>query len=433
MKKALLVSVGGSPAPVIHTINKQQPDYIIYFASEDSRSVIRQAIEPELESKPIDHEIITTRDVNNLVACVSELLKETPKILSLWGLTLTDLTGDYTGGTKTMSAAVVLALADPGCPYSYVGGVSRDKKGLGVVINGQEKIVNVENPWDVLAVNDLNKIALLFNKCRFKSAEEIAAKNAERTQEHNKFFKNLCSLIQGYSNWDNFKYKPAVKSLNKAQGWFATAAEVNNKAIYKAIAEAVSQNVSHLERVNNDFHWLDKSQAKLAKKPPEQDGRAFVLDILANAVRRGEIEHKYDDAAARLYSTLEKMAKIRLKFNYGLDNSDVDLAKVPDQGLKDELTVMKHSKTGKIQAPLFKSYQILKSLNDDLGLKYQKHADKLRNVIDVRNMSLLAHGYNAVKQETYQDLKKIALDFLEAELKDLPVFPQMDWQGALLS
>jgi uncharacterized protein YutE (UPF0331/DUF86 family) len=72
-------------------------------------------------------------------------------------------------------------------------------------------------------------------------------------------------------------------------------------------------------------------------------------------------------------------------------------------------------------------------LNDDLGLKYQKHADKLRNVIDVRNMSLLAHGYNAVKQETYQDLKKIALDFLEAELKDLPVFPQMDWQGALLS
>lgn len=66
-KQVLLISVGGSSQPVIHSLNSQQPDYVIYFASRTSRSVIRQEIEPALNFKPADHDIIVTPDEQNLV------------------------------------------------------------------------------------------------------------------------------------------------------------------------------------------------------------------------------------------------------------------------------------------------------------------------------------------------------------------------------
>ncbi len=56
-KKLLIVSVGGSPQPVIHSLNSQQPEYIVYFCSRGSRSVVRQQIEPALTFSPQDHDL----------------------------------------------------------------------------------------------------------------------------------------------------------------------------------------------------------------------------------------------------------------------------------------------------------------------------------------------------------------------------------------
>ena len=140
-------------------------------------------------------------------------------------------------------------------------------------------------------------------------------------------------------------------------------------------------------------------------------------------MRRAEIEYKYDDAVARLYSAIEKIAKVHLLAVYGLDNSDLDLDKVPASlhaGLRDHY--LNHL-TGKVQIPLGRSYALLASLDDPLGRAYLESAVDLDKVLGVRNMSLLAHGFAPVNSETYAKMLLIALQFAGIEQTALPTFP----------
>lgn len=59
------------------------------------------------------------------------------------------------------------------------------------------------------------------------------------------------------------------------------------------------------------------------------DGRSLLLDLLANAVRRAEMEFKYDDAVARFYIAAEKLTKTRLQVAHDIDNSDADPDVIP--------------------------------------------------------------------------------------------------------
>ena len=426
-KIVLLVSVGGSGAPVIYSINSQKPDYIIYFTSRDSRKIVRHNIEPQLDYRPVDHDIIVTDDEQDLLVSVQALMQQLPQLLANWNLDYSALQGDYTGGTKTMSAALVLSLARAGCPYSYIGGSARDKENLGVVIDGREQMLYRKNPWDVLAVNDLQEIRLLFNRCSYREVENLAEKTAERVDESQSFFTGLQYISAGLYRWDNFDYSGARNLLNRGLNQIDPFIQGHSSAELKTFFQHLIACRDRLEMILRDT-LLFKSNP--AKKEIEQlstaiDGQAFIVDLLANAVRRAEIEYKYDDAVARLYSVIEKIAKVRLKTAYGLDNSDLDLDKLPEDlqpGLRaNDLT----SITGKIQIPLGRSYTLLASLKDPLGYAYLESASELEKILGVRNMSLLAHGFEPVSAETYTKMLQITLKFTGMEYSNLPTFPHL--------
>jgi len=82
--KLMVVSVGGSPGPIVFSLNEQQPDYIVYFASKESRKLIATQIEPRLSFRPKDVEKLVTPDEQNLLQCVQYLLREIPRCLELW-------------------------------------------------------------------------------------------------------------------------------------------------------------------------------------------------------------------------------------------------------------------------------------------------------------------------------------------------------------
>jgi CRISPR-associated protein (TIGR02710 family) len=125
----------------------------------------------------------------------------------------------------------------------------------------------------------------------------------------------------------------------------------------------------------------------------------MIPDLLNNAKRRMD-EGKYDDAVARLYRTTELIAQHRLKENYGISSSDVDLMKL--KILLEEKTVEKYEKMrdkdGKIKLPLNKDYELLNDLKDDLGKKFFDDQE-LENLRSKRNFSILAHGLEPVKRE----------------------------------
>ena len=428
--KALIVSVGGSPAPVIFSLNRNRPEYVIYFTSRGSRKEVREKIEPELEFKPRDHEILVTPDEQNLEASVAELLREIPRLLDLWGLSFSDLVGDYTGGTKSMSAALVLALAERGCPYSYVGGKSRSKDGLGVVQDGHESMLFHINPWDALAVGPCRDAQLLFNRCRFMSVRDLAARTAARTDRHRPFFEALQHLAEGYYDWDNFNHARALQLLKRGESQLRSYAAASPQTGVRRFHEAVAANLPLLEGITQELGRLVKSNpGKKDKAEPVGDTSLLVMDLIANAIRRAEIEFKYDDAVTRLYSAVEKLAKHRLLVAYGINNSSVDLAKVPE-ALHGELESCANDREGgKIQIPLHKSYELLSALGDPLGTTYMVQAEELRKVLGVRNMSLLAHGFTPVSEETYRKLLAIALDFLGLTVEELPRLPNLDFGG----
>jgi len=426
-RTVLLISVGGTGAPVIYSLNNQQPDYIIYFTSRDSRRVVRQEVEPALEFRPVDHDMIVTDDEQNLLASVRILLQQLPRLLANWNLDYSTLQGDYTGGTKTMSAALVLCLAKKGCPYSYIGGTSRDKDNLGVVIDGKEQMLYRKNPWDELAIEDLHEIRLMFNRCRFRVVEEMSQQTAERVVENRAFFVGLQYVAAGFYKWDNFDYKGALSQLKRGLNTLSPFIQGHSDRELKRFVQQLATEQERLEQILRDMLLFKPQPSKKDQQllGGNIDGQAFVVDLLANAVRRAEIEYKYDDAVARLYSVIEKIAKVRLLTVYDLDNSDLDLDKVPE-ALHQELREHYFSGfVGKIQIPLGRSYALLKSFDDPLGVAYQESIEDLEKVLGIRNMSLLAHGFEPVTEETYTKLLQIALKFTRIDNSDLPAFPQL--------
>jgi len=412
MKKALLVSVGGSPNPIIYSINRQTPEYLIFFASKDSRGIAIEKILPALEYQPKDREFIMTEDEQDIEKSVSAILKELPAKLKIWGLNYSDLSADYTGGTKTMSAALVLALSDFVDTFSYVGGTERDKAGLGTVIDGREQMLHLKNPWNELAVNRLKEIELHFNSCRFVAAENAAEDARNRTTSRSHLFEAIQYTAKAFALWDNFQYKKAFNELKRAESLFrALSAESANRAIVE-FAKNISQSLDIIQKISDSNNEEDRQ-------------RALTIDIISNAIRRGDTEHKYDDAVARLYSAIEKMAKMRLKSAFGIDNSDLKEEQIPEIIREEILNECRNGREDKIQIPLHKSFMLLATLKDSVGIAYLSHCEDLGKVLVTRNNSLLAHGFDPVKEETYKKMLEISLKFIGSEKNEITKFPKL--------
>ena len=68
---AALVSVGGSPAPILHVLRLYRPTHVWYFCSAGSRA-IADAIHSELDW-PLDRDFVEVERFEELGPCYREL------------------------------------------------------------------------------------------------------------------------------------------------------------------------------------------------------------------------------------------------------------------------------------------------------------------------------------------------------------------------
>jgi CRISPR-associated protein (Cas_Cas02710) len=146
MSKILLVTVGGSFQPIVTAISSLQPDRIIFIASDGEKGSksqvigegtpceVRRGVEilERLPNIPTQvglgdrfqqgRDLILVQNPDNLSECypkihafISNLQKEASY----------EIMADYTGGTKTLSAALVLAAVDCGIAL-YITIAARD-------------------------------------------------------------------------------------------------------------------------------------------------------------------------------------------------------------------------------------------------------------------------------------------------------------------
>lgn len=429
-RSALLISVGGSAAPVLHSLNEQRPDYICFFCSHETRDTIESEILSSLDYRPVHHDWIETEDSQCLSSCYRAVRDELPRVLKKWRLTWDELTVDFTGGTKVMSSACLLATIRYVSRYTYVGAESREgrnRAGTGVVINGCERLLREANPWKDMAEEEHRELALLFNRAQFSAALEVVSRLSELVPEDIKpVYSTALKAIEGYDAWDRFEHKKAYNSFKQLRGLGIYAIRRSGSGILAQLVQNLDSNLSHLEKLvalrRAESAWRRTSSPDLVSHH-----RHDVIDVIANAKRRAEMEQQWDDAVARLYSAIEANARYRLLDEHGIDTAHAKAEQIPNSLRKEY--VRRYGGSGEDRSLRFglqAAYCLLAKLGDEVGRRYEEVSKELESALQARNQSRLAHGTAPVRKEVYEKLYQLALRLAGVEEDELPVFPHLD-------
>ncbi len=206
MMKAMIISVGATPELVVASALEHKPEYICFFASQQSRSLIGEIrhLIKEKGHETADAEVICD-DVNSLVHCYEKALECTDQLIEQ-DIDPKEVVVDYTGGTKTMTAALTLATFGHGCSFSYVGGKKRTKDGM--VVTGSESVITGISPWEIVAV-EKKKRKSLFISSHIAQAEARIDERNKVIADLSHHIKNLISTVT--DPLENLKQEKAVR------------------------------------------------------------------------------------------------------------------------------------------------------------------------------------------------------------------------------
>jgi len=408
--QAMLVSLGGSREPVLFTLNQQRPAHVVFFVSPQSETELQMVIQGLNFRCRFNH--IVSPSAEDLGECYRALREQLPTMLAQWGLSEDDLVVDYTGGTKSMSAALVLATVERAQRYSYIGGVERDKGGVGVVLDGRERMLYVHNPWKEWAQEERKRISLYFAAARYATA----LAELQRLQQHadaaeQSLLRALASAVEGYRDWDNFRYQAALPKLGAQALRFLKPYALGNTQ-NPELARFVLE-------VETNLEFLGRLTAANTRD------EAYVLDLIANADRRARIEGKYEDAVARLYSGLERAARFRLRRQYRINTEDVKREQLPEVLREEYMQKYLDQRDGKLKVPLVAAYRLLEALGDALGGAFTLRQEEILELLNLRNSSPLGHGESPVGAEGYERFRSVLIALLALDESALPRFPEL--------
>jgi CRISPR-associated protein (TIGR02710 family) len=404
---ALLVSVGGSPAPILHTLRTHRPTHVGYFCSAGSR-VKAEEIQAQLEFNPIA-DFLEVAAYEDLGPCYAALRAWLPGWLTLYNFAPEDVTVDYTGGTKTMSAALVLAASELFSHFSYIGGTQRDKAGSGIVLSGSEHMHYQGNPWHQLAVRELDQAATLWAAQQYEAVESLLRRTKGRVPlEQRPGFERVIDLSSALSARLSLRLAEASETLAKLDRKLAK----------------ISPSLASQDAFENLRAFCRDGSVRLAASHsangPASDPRAQLRELLDNAILTSRLG-RHDDAAARLYRALELHGQNELTrltagaFKLGQlkeDRVPASLASFPGfVGPDGELL----AKRG---IPLEQVYRALSHLGHPAGRQAVAEFDgpdslksHWRTATQRRNQSILAHGIRPVGPDGFASLAKLVADF----------------------
>ncbi|HSW62250.1 MAG TPA: TIGR02710 family CRISPR-associated CARF protein [Dissulfurispiraceae bacterium] len=404
MPKAVIASIGGTPEPVAKALAEYAPAFTVFFASQDSLEKI-SIIKQHLRDKGIAmrSEVTLVDDVNDLLHCHARAQEAIGRALAK-GYARDGIVVDYTGGTKNMSVALALAAITHGVSFSYVGGAERTKDGLGVVMDGHERVYHNVNPWDVLAVEEKRKLEILCGQYQYRAARDLISFMLEKNISNKPAFKKLWFVMDGYHKWDAFRHKDALDCFTRAK--------------IDELAECADAGTCRFAAATEKLMPFLKQLISGGKNP----SRAYMLDIFANAERRMH-EGKTDDAIVRLYRIVEMIAQERLQTGYGIDASNVKEEQLPDVLRSEYLT--RYQGDGKIKIPQVAAFRLLDALDDPVGHLFEERRESMQKIGNSRNDSWLAHGLGSAKEETYVKLREFVEKLEVINPEDAPRFPPL--------
>lgn len=293
---------------------------------------------------------------------------------------------DATGGTTPMRLGCALAAMTRGIsmvhqrvPQRYVDGRwERDE-------SREVEVAPMGNPLVATGLLREGQGVELFNRRDYGAAAlvfgDIARKVSGVEREH--YYRGLLLLSEGYAAWDVADYGAALERLREAR-----------EELGVGFSEAdLAQRAGALgDRISVHLPFLGRLRGRLSVEN--------VVDMLENARRRIVDQGRYDDGVARLYRCVEMWHQWRLS-QRSVSTERVNWEKL-DEGTRERFL----KEAGLSGLPEVLALRHARLLDLILGGEVAEDDAVLRDLLQKRNRSILAHGLEPIGKEA-------ALRFLE--------------------
>ncbi len=379
----LIASLGGSPQPVRTAVSAIKPDLTVFVATEGTKASIisNEKPKPEPYSPPKslgpdeptlaelagknETLLVNPDEPDGIFAAVKDKLAYLKQQYPGAKIIV-----DYTGGTKSMSAGMVYAaISEEGVELQFMLGQRPDTT---KIADGTEKPQRMAT--DLLVAERLIAEA----RAAMRSFDyQVAAAILERLhrdaetrqfgkREWRKALHDKAIFARGLHRWDIFDHTGA-----------------NND----------------LEHIFPETHPLMQRLARLTSPEKEPE---ILFDLWLNALRRAE-RGRYDDAMARAYRMVEWVAQWRFRVKLGAPNgtSKYPVTDIPSRYRKK----WKLPESGYYDLGLVKAWKVLheKGLDERYAKSVYDAIQKLEDILEKRNHSILAHGYEPVNEKLWGD------------------------------
>jgi CRISPR-associated protein (TIGR02710 family) len=360
----LVCTVGGSLPPILKALGEGRWRRVVFVCTRDAEGVVGSAEMVERAADggpPIPERAGIGADCWEIVEVPPDdpdaafaILEGTLRALQRRQPQV-PIVADFTGGTKSMSAALTLAALGCNVPLQLVTGRRAD---LVKVLDRSERAVAVHT-GRIAAAREFERLAAGWGRFAYQEAadgfdalrQDLKAAGLPRDELGR--FNRAQELSAAFAAWDCFDHKKAAGCLNKK--------------LYQDL------------EIGGRTDWPELAST-LARGQNEPWGALHLRDIWHNA-ERCAARGRYDDAVARLYRLWEAVAQWLLRRDCGIDTA------VIKTGLRLSWDLYLHLRPQGAAGDFWRR----------TGGDGRSELDRLdRDRLSVRNKSILAHGWDPV-------------------------------------
>lgn len=395
--RVLVSTVGFRPLPVILTTLMIRPSKLYLLHSQDSRPMAEKVRDdPFVKSlglHPVRDIILRSVDLVDApfnYGRLRDIIEENPS---------KEFVIDISGGVKVMGISLATAAFWLRLPVIYLLGTEV----MGIIEPFSERLSSLENPFTYFGSPDIDSLVYLFNQSDYDAALAVCVNLRETIGDVRTLGKLdvLAEFITLFRDWDMFVHSVAADTPDRklASRLAQVLQKMDRLGLSFANRACLEDNLRFLMNLEQTWKPKLRNNAELHR----------LIDIIAGARRRAAAG-KYDDAAARLYRSLEMGASIALA-----EHCRIGDAAKPDFAYFDHLFGSPAATAGQ-----FRELAAYEMPRERLGLKDQMVLLRLSEVpqlhtvfyiyrsmegdglMEIRNRSTLAHGTIPVDAESYR-------------------------------
>ncbi|MCX7622353.1 MAG: TIGR02710 family CRISPR-associated CARF protein, partial [Thermomicrobium sp.] len=329
VRRILVLNVGKptdgdiAQRPEAFALREAKPDFVVFVCSHPaelqpgSLEFVHQYA--ALAGLPPDrYEVLALADPDDLVRCYEALVVRFAELRQRFPGA--ELVADYTAGTKSMSAALVLAALDAEAEPLVQLRLVRGARGRqATVIPGTEHFAPVSDIHDVRARRFVALARAALDRFDYAEAAEALGQALQQgvSPDLRRRLERTQHLCRAFDAWDRYELENARQLLDLYRREWHRALTVLHEL--HGVVQAFARDANRTDE-----------PARLTGLDELHDPYIAVEDVLLNAERRAE-QQRYDDAMARVYRALELLVQLRLWLGHHLDTGAIALDRLPEQ------------------------------------------------------------------------------------------------------